>query len=89
MNVTSDMNGPCSGWPTCGRCGYPARRPPTPPEQKIKIRLDDPQVRKVWETAKRAATEVAMWPDWKANECRCTPEELSAFMASIMRGEGV
>lgn len=76
--------GPCAGDDTtCGRCGYPTRRPPTPPEQKIRIRLDD-DTRPIWEAAKQAADEVAKWPAWKANECRCTPEELSAFMAEII-----
>lgn len=35
---------------------------------KLGIRLDDPETRAVWETAKRAAREVAAWPAWKHNE---------------------
>lgn len=32
---------------------------------KIKIRLDDPETRAVWETAQRARAEVEAWPEWK------------------------
>lgn len=59
---------------TCSRCGHPARRAPTPPEQKIMVKLDD-ETRPIFESAERAAAEVASWPDWKANECRCPTED--------------
>jgi hypothetical protein len=32
---------------------------------KIKIRIDDPETRAVWETAQKAKAEVASWPPWK------------------------
>jgi hypothetical protein len=35
---------------------------------KIKISLDDPEVRKIWNTALEARREVASWPAWKRGE---------------------
>lgn len=35
---------------------------------KIKIRIDDPETRAVWETAQKAKAEVARWPAWKRGE---------------------
>lgn len=35
---------------------------------KIKIRLDDPETRAVWEAALRAKREVASWPAWKRGD---------------------
>jgi len=35
---------------------------------KIKISLDDPAVRKVWNTVLEARREVAGWPAWKRGE---------------------
>lgn len=35
---------------------------------KIKIRIDDPETRAVWETAQKAKAEVASWPAWKRGE---------------------
>jgi hypothetical protein len=35
---------------------------------KIKISLDDPEVRKVWNTVLEARREVASWPAWKRGE---------------------
>lgn len=35
---------------------------------KIKINLDDPQVRKVWEAALEAQREFESWPAWKRGE---------------------
>jgi len=35
---------------------------------KIKIRIDDPETRAVWETAQRAKAEVESWPAWKRGE---------------------
>jgi len=35
---------------------------------KLKIRIDDPETRAVWETAKRAKAEVESWPAWKRGE---------------------
>lgn len=40
--------------------------PNQPP--RIKIVVDDPETREIWETAKRAAAEVAAWPAWKRGE---------------------
>jgi hypothetical protein len=36
--------------------------------EKIKISLDDPEVREVWNTALEARREVASWPAWKGGE---------------------
>jgi hypothetical protein len=35
---------------------------------KIKISLDDPETRAVWNAALRARDEVASWPAWKRGE---------------------
>jgi hypothetical protein len=35
---------------------------------KIKISLDDPEVREVWNTALEARREVASWPAWKRGD---------------------
>jgi deoxycytidylate deaminase len=35
---------------------------------KIKIRIDDPQTRAVWEAAQKAKAEVESWPAWKRGE---------------------
>ena len=35
---------------------------------KLKIVLDDPETRAVWETAQRAKAEVAQWPAWKRGD---------------------
>ena len=35
---------------------------------KVKISLDDPETRAVWETAQRAKAEVAAWPAWKRGD---------------------
>lgn len=35
---------------------------------KIKISLDDPEIRKVWNTVLEARREVASWPAWKRGE---------------------
>lgn len=35
---------------------------------KIKIRIDDPQTRAVWEAALKAKAEVEGWPAWKRGE---------------------
>ena len=35
---------------------------------KIKICLDDPEVRAIWNAALRAQEEVASWPAWKRGE---------------------
>jgi hypothetical protein len=37
---------------------------------KIKIRIDDPETRAVWETAHRAKAEVESWPAWKRGDDR-------------------
>lgn len=39
-----------------GQCGV---------QSKLRLRLDDPHVREVWETILRAGDEVAAWPAWK------------------------
>jgi len=52
------------------------------PPKKLKIILDDPETRAVWETAKRAAAEVASWPAWKRGDppkaCPCCRREYLA-----------
>lgn len=35
---------------------------------KIKISLEDPEIRAIWETALAARREVASWPAWKRGE---------------------
>lgn len=35
---------------------------------KVKINLDDPETRAVWDTVQRAKDEVASWPAWKRGE---------------------
>jgi len=35
---------------------------------KIKISLDDPEMREIWDTALAAKREVASWPAWKRGE---------------------
>ena len=35
---------------------------------KIKILIDDPETRAVWEAAQRAKQEVADWPAWKRGD---------------------
>jgi len=47
---------------------------------KIKIRIDDPQTRAVWETAQKAKTEVDSWPAWKRGE---EPSETTTDSAAI------
>ena len=42
--------------------------------EKLKLRLDDPETRAVWEAALRARREVASWPAWKRGE-EPPPEE--------------
>jgi len=43
--------------------GEPPNQPP-----KLQLVVDDQETRAVWETAKRAATEVAAWPAWKRGD---------------------
>ncbi len=45
---------------------------------KLKLRLDDPQTRAVWETVQRAKEEVASWPAWKRGEESETSAKLDA-----------
>lgn len=33
--------------------------------EKLKLKLDDPHTREVWQAVQRAKTEVAAWPAWK------------------------
>lgn len=35
---------------------------------KIKISLDDPEIREIWNTVLEARREVASWPAWKRGE---------------------
>jgi len=35
---------------------------------KIKISLEDPEIRKIWEAALEAKREVESWPAWKRGE---------------------
>ncbi len=39
---------------------------------KIKIRIDDPHTRAVWETVQKAKAEVEAWPAWKRGEAPAT-----------------
>jgi hypothetical protein len=39
--------------------------------KKIKLVIDDPETRAIWESVKRAAAEVKSWPAWKRGECPC------------------
>ena len=36
--------------------------------KKIKISLENPEIRAIWETALEARREVASWPAWKRGE---------------------
>jgi hypothetical protein len=36
--------------------------------EKIKIRIDDPKTREIWNAALRAKAEVESWPAWKRGE---------------------
>lgn len=45
-----------------------------PPVERVKMSLDDPQTCAVWETAQRAADEVASWPAWKHGEIAAASE---------------
>lgn len=40
---------------------------------KIKISLENPKVRAIWETALEARREVASWPAWKRGEYDDSP----------------
>ena len=40
---------------------------------KVKIRIDDPETRAIWEAALQARAEVAGWPAWKRGEYPSTP----------------
>lgn len=35
---------------------------------KLKLKLDDPHTRQVWQAVQRAKAEVAAWPAWKRGE---------------------
>ncbi|HWO24835.1 MAG TPA: hypothetical protein VNO30_39105 [Kofleriaceae bacterium] len=35
---------------------------------KIKLNLEDPKIRAIWETILEAKREVASWPAWKRGE---------------------
>lgn len=45
----------------------PRTEPTAVNDTKLRIILDE-ETRPLWETAKRAAAEVASWPAWKRNE---------------------
>jgi hypothetical protein len=47
---------------------------------KLRIVINDPETRAVWETAKRAKAEVASWPEWKGG-----PHRPSWGIARIVR----
>lgn len=49
-------------------------RETAPPVERVKVSLDDPQTRAVWETAQRAADEVASWPAWKRGDVAVPPD---------------
>jgi len=36
--------------------------------KKIKISLENPEIRAIWETALEARREVASWPAWKRGD---------------------
>jgi hypothetical protein len=47
----------------------PGRAEATPPDRRrIKIDTSDPETKAVWDTAVKAAEEVASWPKWKRGE---------------------
>lgn len=37
-------------------------------EVKLRLKLDDPHTREVWQAVLRARAEVAAWPAWKRGE---------------------
>jgi hypothetical protein len=49
---------------------------------KLKLKLDDPQTRAVWDTVQRAKEEVANWPAWKRGEETGSMVKLDATQAS-------
>jgi hypothetical protein len=49
---------------------------------KIKISLEDPEIREVWETALEARREVENWPAWKRGEDIAASASDSATMAT-------
>lgn len=55
---------------------------------KLKIRLDDPKTRAVWEAAKRAKAEVEGWPRWKRGEDAVVAEEKSTRGPDMPSGAG-
>lgn len=55
---------------------------------KIKISLENPEIRKVWETVLEARREVASWPAWKRGEDVATDsDEASASVTTTPRSE--
>jgi hypothetical protein len=51
---------------------YPGHASVSPPSaghtMKLTIRIDDNEIRALWETARKASAEVESWPPWKHNE---------------------
>jgi hypothetical protein len=54
---------------------------------KIKINLQDPETRKVWEAVLEARREVASWPAWKRGEYAATAEEGPDYLVNHDPGD--
>jgi hypothetical protein len=50
--------------------------------EKIKISLEDPEIRKVWETVLEARREVAAWPAWKRGDDVGVTDESAAEVST-------
>jgi hypothetical protein len=53
---------------------------------KIKISLEDAEIRKVWETVLDARRKVAEWPAWKRGEDVATAEPSATRLPSSAKG---
>ena len=54
-----------------------------PKATKVKICLDDPETRAVWQTAKDASAEVAAWPAWKRGESSSSSDEVAWLIERV------
>ncbi len=59
---------------------------------KLKLRLDDPHTRKVWQAIQRAKAEVAVWPAWKLGEISVPVKNIAPLcrtpICKLRRSEG-
>ncbi len=50
---------------------------------KLKLKIDDPHTRKVWEAILRAKEEVASWPAWKRGDDVQQSEDVETQVESL------